>query len=352
MLLSLKLSQFRCFEQLRLELRPGVNALVGANAQGKTSILEAICVLLRLQSPRTSVMGELVRFGQNGFGVAGRWGRDELHVVFQRRRRLQANGVDLAKTRDYLELSGLVVWMGNDDAELITGGGSPRRRYLDFLASQILPGYRSSLLAYERALQARNRLLKEDRLPWPEIDAYGQVLLRHGERLSDGRKWLVEMLNPLATRAQQAISGSKESLRLEYRSGSGQDFALALEEARAADAKRAQTTLGPHRDDLHLLVDERPAAKFASEGQQRTIALALKLAQVDLLHGAKASAPVLLIDDIFGELDPERRHALLAALPANGQKILTTTSTAWLPEHREIDPALFRVENGGVVEMG
>ncbi|MGY8690167.1 MAG: AAA family ATPase, partial [Verrucomicrobiales bacterium] len=139
MLSALKLSQFRCFDSLRLELAPGMTAFIGANAQGKTSILEAVCVLLRLQSPRTSSLNDLIQFEQSGFGLAGTWDGQELRVVneVRRRRKLYHHDNELPRGAEYLEQSGLVVWMGNDDLTLITGSGSRRRRYLDFQASQL-----------------------------------------------------------------------------------------------------------------------------------------------------------------------------------------------------------------------
>ena len=125
MLSLLKLSQFRCFESLRCELGPGTTIFIGANAQGKTSILEAVCVLLRLQSPRTSSPGDLIHFGHTGFGLAGTWEERTLRVVMERRKRrkLYHGQTELLRRRDYLELSGLVVWMGNEDAGLVTGQG-------------------------------------------------------------------------------------------------------------------------------------------------------------------------------------------------------------------------------------
>ncbi len=355
MLRTLKLSHFRCFESLRLEFETGVSAFIGANAQGKTSILEAVCVLLRLQSPRSSSLNDLIKFEQTGFGLAGTWEDHELSLVNEqrRRRKLYHHGEEISKSRDYLALSGLVVWMGNDDLQLVTGGGSGRRRYLDFLASQLQVGYGTTLRAYDHALRSRNQLLKDgQRLDWAAIDAYTKVLVEHGNRLTNDRQTLVERLNPHIHRAQQTISGTNETLTIVHLLGSGEDLAATMDANRERDARRGQTNAGPHRDDLQILINGRPASKFASEGQQRTIALALKLAQIEILRESRGITPVLLIDDVFGELDPSRRQALTKALPEDGQKLITTTSLEWLPDHKDLKPVVYRVENGTVKVTG
>jgi DNA replication and repair protein RecF len=355
MLSALKLSQFRCFDSLRLELAPGMTAFIGANAQGKTSILEAVCVLLRLQSPRTSSLNDLIQFEQSGFGLAGTWDGQELRVVneVRRRRKLYHHDNELPRGAEYLEQSGLVVWMGNDDLTLITGSGSRRRRYLDFQASQLYADYRLALRSYEHALRSRNELLKESLRPhWPHIDAYTAVLLEHGNQLTEQRRALIESLNPHICQAQQAISGTKETLSITYMPGAGEDFAETLETSRERDLRRGMTSAGPHRDDLTILIDGRLASRFASEGQQRTIVLALKLGQMELLRAKHAQAPILLVDDVFGELDPARREALTCAFPVDSQKLITTTSLQWLPEHEGLGLSVFEVSDGAVVRPG
>ena len=352
MLSALKLSQFRCFDSLRLELAPGMTAFIGANAQGKTSILEAVCVLLRLQSPRTSSLNDLIQFEKSGFGLAGTWNGRELRVVneVRRRRRLYHHDNELPRGAEYLEQSGLVVWMGNDDLSLITGRGSRRRRYLDFQASQLYTDYRDALRSYDLALRSRNELLKESVRPhWPHIDAYTTVLLEHGTQLTRQRRMLIEALNPHICEAQQAISGKEETLSVSYVPGAGENFSETLETNRERDLRRGMTNAGPHRDDLAIQIDGRPASRFASEGQQRTIALALKLGQMELLRAQHVQAPILLVDDVFGELDPARREALTRAFPVESQKLITTTSLKWLPDHGDLGLSVAKVADGRVV---
>jgi DNA replication and repair protein RecF len=334
MLSSLRLRNFRCFPTLSCALPAGTSVFIGENAQGKTSILEAVCVLLRLQSPRTSRAAEMVKFGHPEFGIAGTWGDSELkHTLTNGVRELFLDGVATPKTAHYLQASGLVVWMGNGDLELITGSGEPRRRYLDFLGVQLFPEYREALSRYDKALRTRNFLLKRDTTPnWQQIDAYTSILVANGEVLTALRARLVGELQPHAAAAHHAISGKSEQLVLSYHNASGEDFRQSLQQRKEQEAARRVTLVGPHRDDLLLAVDELPAAQYASEGQQRTIALSLKLAQATLLKAQREIAPVLLLDDIFGELDPQRRNALLQALPSDSQRLITTTHLNWMQE--------------------
>lgn len=332
-LTSLRLQDFRCYHSLRCPLTEGVTLFTGDNAQGKTSLLEAVCVLLRLQSPRCQGTRELIRFGAEGFGVAGAFQERELRHTGGESRSLAIDGVPARRPADYLAVSGLVVWMGNGDRELVTGSSEARRRYLDFLGSQIYPEYRSALNSYEKALRGRNLLLKRDAvIPWRQVEAWTAVLAEHGGVLRRLRGELLQWLSPHAAEAHCQISGTGEVLALTDAPGCEGDLTAALAEARPEEERRRVTFLGPHRDDFTVALNGLPAARFASEGQQRTIALALKLAQASVLRGKRGAHPVLLMDDIFGELDPGRRNALLRVLPAESQKLITTTHLHWLDE--------------------
>ncbi len=339
---SLDLNQFRCFESLRVDLPGGIAIFHGNNAEGKTSILEAICILLRLQSPRTAALAECARFPTDSFAIGGRVesGLDDttlLRLQFRESgRKLIVDGEPQKRTNDYLNHSGLVVWMANDDLGLIRGGGEGRRRYLDFMAIQMFAEYRTALKDYEKALRSRNFLLKRDSLPkWPQIDAYTKILHHHGKVITCRRRELVQALDPFASTAQFEISGrSTEDLQLRYQSASGEndDLISELDARRDEEIKKRSTAAGPHRDDLELNLNGRPASKFGSEGQQRTVALALKLAQTQLFIQRRSDPPVMLIDDVFGELDPDRRNYLMATWPKNSQKIITTTNLNWLDD--------------------
>ena len=372
-LAALRAENFRCFDRLACEFGPGTTAFIGDNAQGKTSVLEAVCVLLRLQSPRTTTLTELCRFGQDhGFGLSGdlapaaaslrpptgpESGPDADATVpeppctlkfvwHQGQRRLQAAGQDALGPSRYLARSAVLVWMGNDDLSLIRGPGEGRRRYLDFLGSQAFPAYRPALLAYDKALRSRNRLLKDDQPDARQIAAYTAPLIEHGTTLTQLRHHLVTELKPWAAAAHCEISENPaESLEISYQGSATTDFAAALAASHPEETRRRLTLVGPHRDDVPLVLNNRPAAAFASEGQQRTLALALKLAQARLLHSLHGRPPILLLDDIFGELDPRRRNALLRALPPGSQQLITTTHLEWASSgfHPEY---LYRVHQG------
>jgi DNA replication and repair protein RecF len=180
-----------------------------------------------------------------------------------------------------------------------------------------------------------------------ELAAYDQPLVENGKQLVEIRASLVERLAPFAKDAHSQTSGKDEALNVAYVAGSAADFAEALEGSRVEEARLRQTVVGPHRDDLQISVQGISAQQYASEGQQRTVALALKLAQAQVLAAETGAAPLLLLDDIFGELDPERRNALLAHLPPASQKLVTATTTQWLD--RPVEGRLFHLANKSVL---
>jgi DNA replication and repair protein RecF len=331
MLRDLQLRNFRCFEAIAVEFAPGFNFILGGNGQGKTTLLEAACVLLRLQSQRATTLTPAIRLGQRSFVVAGHADDHFLQFYYSTlRRKVAFDGVEQRDPAEYLQLL-RVVSFANNDLELVRGGAEMRRRYLDFIGSQIDGRYRPALRAYDRALRSRNALLKSPQPRSRELAAYTEPLVRAGQLLGEMRAALVRRLGPAAEASHRAISGGDEALALGYRPGNEADFAAHLGRAEPEDARLHLTTVGPHRDDLQVDIQAMAAAQFASEGQQRTAALALKLAQAQIF-AEETAAPLLLIDDIFGELDQARRNALLAALPNDSQKLVTATSLDWREE--------------------
>jgi DNA replication and repair protein RecF len=329
MLERLKLRDFRCFHALDLAFEPGVTVLVGPNAQGKTSVLEAICILARLQSPRTSVLASAIRHGGAGFLLDGHWAGRHLQFYLGRgRKKVALDSVEQKTGRDYLGVA-RVAWFGNGDVQIVGGGSEHRRRYLDFIGSQLDRTYRARWRTYQTALKSRNALLKSPAPNPAAIRAYDGPLVEAGAALVAARRGLVDRIAPEAAAAQRQIAPDGGELGMVYRPGAGDDFAEALVAARAEEARLRMTLIGPHRDEVALAIDAIPAA-LGSEGQQRTIALALRLAQVAVLGAKSEAQPVLLIDDIFGELDLARRNAFFAALPKNAQRIVTTTHLDWL----------------------
>ena len=345
MLRDLRLRDFRCFPELVFEPAPGLNFLAGPNAHGKTSVLEAVCILLRLQSPRANSLAEAVRFDQPGFGLDGHWGERHMHMKFtDALKHFALDSKPQSRSADYLAVA-RVVWISNDDLQLVRGSGSPRRRYLDFLGAQVVPNYLRQLRVYERALRSRNALLKDNR-PRREIAAFDSSLHEAGGFLLQARAAMCADLRNSARESCRRISGGGEALEMAYLPGSPADFAAALENSRDEEIRLRTTVVGPHRDDIAIRLGGREAVSFASEGQQRSVVLALKLAQAGRLEQSADDPPVYLIDDVFGELDPTRRNNLLKALPPGAQKLITATSLDWLVA--EDEAALFSV-GGGVV---
>ena len=326
----IKLRHFRCFEQCDAEFSPGANFIIGANARGKTSILESVCILLRLQSPRVTTLARVIQHERRGFVTDGYFGSRHLQFYYSReRKKLAIDGVEQSGAREWLQI-GRAIWFGNEDIEIARGAGEQRRRFLDFVGAQWSTGYQATLRAFQHALRSRNHLLKQPALRWREIAAFDTPLIEHGNALTQARRELVHALQPVCTVAHTAISRHAETLAIAYLPGATDDFTSALAAARSEDARLRQTTVGPHRDDLGFGLNGI-SSDDASEGQQRTLVLSLKVGAARLLEQRNGVAPVLLIDDIFGELDTDRRNALLHALPANSQRIMTTTQLNWIP---------------------
>ena len=337
---SLKLRHFRCFDAREVEFVPGLNLIVGPNAHGKTTLLEAACILLRLQSPRITRLAHAIQHERRGFVLDGYIGARHLQFYFSReRKKLALDEVEQKTAREYLTV-GRVVWFANADIEIARGSGEVRRRFLDFIAAQREVAYRRALRDYERALRSRNLLLKSPAPRWREIAAFDEPLLAAGNAVTELRRHLLLELQPEVNAAHAAISGGREVLRMEYQPGAGEDFAATLQKSQKEDARLRQTCTGPHRDDVRFFLNDT-ASDFASEGQQRTLVLALKLGAAHMLERHFAAPPLLLLDDIFGELDLNRRAALLAALPKAAQKIITTTNVDWMPGH--LDSRILRL---------
>jgi len=344
-LTQLKVRHFRCFDTLECEFAPRTNFIIGPNAQGKTSLLEAACVLIRLQTPRGATLTRAIQHGKTGFVLDGYFGERHLQFYFsQQRKKLALDSVEQKSAHEYLETA-KAVWFSNQDIELVQGAADKRRKFLDFVAVQLDRGYRRHLRDYEKALRSRNYLLKTSRPNWREIEAFNQPLIQAGNGLISARALLIEKLIPFALESQRIISGLTETLNLEYQQSVPGDFAVTLAESREEDLRLHQTSKGPHRDDLGFSLNG-VGSEFASEGQQRSMVLSLKLAQARLIESQAGVSPVLFLDDIFGELDVHRRNALLEHLPSDSQKLITTTHLDWLDQRPE--GALFSMNQGTI----
>ena len=335
-LAHLRLRDFRNYSRLDADFSPGFHLLLGDNAQGKTNILEAIYLMATLRSFRGVGGAQMVRHGQKGYFVGGKvvgQGEHDIKMYWSARERsLTLDARPVRKLTDYLGVLRVVVFC-TEDLQLIKGVPRARRRFLDLLLSQTHPTYLPLLQRYTRALRSRNALLKRPAPDPAALESFSRELITGGEEIIRLRRELAPRFSPLARLAYRRISNDAEELRLEYRPSVKKDFAVELAQSRRREGAYRATMVGPHRDDLELLLNDRSAAQFASEGQKRSLAIALKLAQAEYLAGLLGSPPMVLIDDIMGELDLKRRSGFLPLLErahqSRGQVFMTATEENW-----------------------
>jgi DNA replication and repair protein RecF len=353
----LRLRDFRNYARLDVAFTPGFHVLLGNNAQGKTNVLEAIYLMATLRSFRGVGGAQMIRHGQKGYFVGGTAVGQTTHDIkiywSLRERKLSLDSQPVRRLADYLGVLRVVVFC-TEDLQLVKGTGRARRRFLDLLLTQTEPGYLAVLQRYAQALRSRNALLKHYPVDEMALASFSQQLVQLGLDIIRLRQRLIPRLSPLARLAHRRISRDAEELRIEYQPGVRHDFAVELAQSRPREASYRSTVVGPHRDDLQLLLDDRPAAQFGSEGQKRTLAIALKMAQAEYLAGRHGAPPILLIDDVMGELDEERRGGLLPLLErahqASGQVFMTCTEENW---PRELGQRLqrWRVQAGALIPL-
>jgi DNA replication and repair protein RecF len=332
----LRLRDFRNYARLDAEFAPGFHLLLGDNAMGKTNILEAVYLMATLRSFRGVGGSQMIRHGQAAYFVGGGVRASAAHEIkmywSMRERKLTLDGQPVRKLTDYLGVLRVVVFC-TEDLQLIKGTGRARRRFMDLLLSQTYPAYLPLLQRYARALRSRNALLKQRVVDEAAVEGFSRELIRAGDEIGGLRHQLVPRLSPLARLAYRRISSDAEELRVEYRPSVKKDFALELAQGRARERAQRLTLVGPHRDELEFFLNERSAAQFGSEGQKRSLAVALKMAQAEYITGLHGAPPVLLIDDVMGELDLKRRSGLLPLLErshhAQGQVFMTCTEESW-----------------------
>lgn len=335
-LAHLRLRDFRNYARLDADFGPGFHLLVGDNAQGKTNVLEAVYLLATLRSFRGVGGTQMIRHGQTGYLVGGTLigqGRHELRLYWSpAERRLSLDGQPVRRLADYYGVLRAVVFC-SEDLQLVKGPAARRRRFLDLLLAQTQAAYLSLLQRYARALRSRNALLKQRPVDEAALDSFSGEVVRAGTEIMNRRRELAPRLSPLVRDAYRRLAPEAEDLRVEYLPCVKQDFALELVQSRERERAYRTTVVGPHRDDLRLVLDDQMAAAFASEGQKRTLAIALKMAQAEYVTGLHGTPPILLIDDVMGELDRHRRSGLLPLLErahhASGQVFMTCTEENW-----------------------
>ena len=351
-LAHLRLRDFRNYARLDADFAPGFHLLLGENAQGKTNVLEAIYLMATLRSFRGGGGAQMIRHGQRGYFVGGNvvaQGAHEIKMFWSAsERKLALDGQPVKKLTDYLGVLRTVVFC-TEDLQLVKGAARARRRFLDLLLAQTQPGYLPVLQRYMRAVRARNALLRQRAIDEAALDSFSQELVKLGNEIIHARRELTPKFSPLARLAYRRISNDAEELRIEYQPSVKKDFAVELAQSRSRERSYRSTLVGPHRDDLQLLLDGKSAAQFGSEGQKRTLAITLKMAQAEFLTGIRGSPPILLIDDVMGELDVKRRSGFLPLLEqarkTSGQVFMTATDENW-PRELGQDLQKWEVVNG------
>lgn len=351
-LAHLRIRDFRNYARLDADFGPGFHLLLGDNAQGKTNILEAIYLVATLRSFRGVGGAQMVRHGQKGYFVGSKivsQGQHETRMYWSAQERsLVLDSRPVRKLTDYLGVLRTVVFC-TEDLLLVKGPGRGRRRFLDLLLSQTTPGYLPLLQRYTQALRSRNALLKQTFLDPTALESFSRELVAAGNEIIRLRRELVPRVSPLARAAYAGIARQAEELRLDYAPSVKGDFAVELAQSQSRERTYRSTVVGPHRDEVRLTLGERSAAQFGSEGQKRTLAIALKMAQAEYLTELHGTPPVLLIDDIMGELDLKRRSGLLPLLQrthqSRGQIFMTATEENW-PEELGRDVQRWNVKAG------
>jgi DNA replication and repair protein RecF len=351
------LTDFRNYESADLALAPGLTVVVGDNGEGKTNLLEAVGYLASLSSFRGAPDDALVRQGAERAFVRAEAERDgralliEAEIVVDGRNRVQVNRQTLRRSRDLLGALRASAF-SPDDLVLVKGGPAERRRYLDDALVALHPRNDQLRADVDRILRQRNALLKSaggrlDADAAFTLDVWDARFAEAGEALASARRELVERLRPLLRDAYDQLARMPAEIGVSYASAwQDEGLAAALVASRRDDVRRALSLVGPHRDDLSLTLGGRPSRTHASQGEQRSLALALRLAAHSLVTDLTGSAPVLLLDDVFSELDPGRSAALLRLLPA-GQALLTTAGH--VPDEARVE-RLLRIEGGKVME--
>lgn len=367
-LTHLNLRHFRNYSDLKLALNPRINVFVGDNAQGKTNIIEAIYFLSENHSFRTSTIADLVKWGSNAAYIETECIRDDLKDAVT----VEISAVEKQFYRNGKKCRGIsdltTVLFAPEALQLTKEGPGVRREFLDHLLGQLIPLYRPLLRKYQQALIQHNRLLQNDELSWQAIvaqmDGWKTQLIEYGAELTALRADGIREINELLPAAYAAIAGCGGAAQIRYQPREGADEAKAGKAAlipclarafreRADDEQRRRTTLvGPHRDDFTTHIGDKDVRHFASQGEHRSVVLALKRCEILLLQEVLRHAPILLLDDVASELDPERNTSFFNhLLEMPGQVFISAVSrnNVVLPQTKE--SCWFSVSQGRIQSL-
>lgn len=344
---------FRCLQKVDIALSPVFNVIRGQNAQGKTSLLEAILFATTSKSHRTTNDSELVDHDGDAFQIHLDAQRSDRTIqldanYYKGVKRYKVNGVAQSRVSDILGKIN-TVFFSPEDITLVKGSASLRRKFLDMELSQLHAPYLNGLQQYRQILRQRNELLRHHTPDPTLLEIWEAQLVEHGTLLIEKRSRFIEQLTPLAVAAYHRIAGDEE-LTLAYNGdvNDPNEFADILRDARQTDIRRRVTTRGPHRDDIDFHIDGQPARSMASQGQQKSAALALKLAELEWVRERIGEYPILMLDEVLAELDPSRSAHLFDAIDTQVQCIITTTQPDLVQQLGDRPIAEFNIESGAV----
>lgn len=342
---TIHLREFRNYQDQQVDFLAPKTILVGNNAQGKSNLLEAVELLATLRSHRMARDRDLVRegelLGQITATLERQTGFSDLSITLRRngRRTVGLNSEFLRRQLDFLGVLNAVQF-SSLDLELVRGGPEQRRAWIDTLLIQLEPVYAYILQQYNQVLRQRNAFLKtvgqaSQLQKESELAVWNAQLVATGLRVARRRSRAIERLAPIASAWHASISGSREILQVKYApnvpleqnypEGMQQAFLEKIEQRTVAEQHQGTTLVGPHRDEIELTINQTPARQYGSQGQQRTLVLALKLAELKLIEEVVGEPPLLLLDDVLAELDPSRQNQLLDAIQDRFQTLITTT---------------------------
>ena len=348
---SLELKNFRNYNELHLSLDKGTNLLYGDNAQGKTNILESIYYCATTKSHRGSKDREIINFENEESHIKVKIIKKDIPYVIDihlKKNHPKGIAINSVPIRKASELFGLlnVVCFSPEDLNIIKAGPAERRRFIDLELCQLEPLYVHSLINYNKTLIQKNRLLKETYLhkDYEEVlDIYDEQLKKFGAEISEFRKKFIDELNGIIKDIHFNISGEKENLILKYEKNEFRDL-------RKEELKQKTSLSGPHRDDMAFFINEIDVRTFGSQGQQRTAALSLKLAEIELVKMKKGDYPVLLLDDVLSELDSGRQNKLLRVIN-DIQTVITCTGVEEFINNNFRAAKTMYVKDGSVTVM-
>lgn len=353
---SLELKNFRNYESLSLKFDKGTNILYGDNAQGKTNILEAIYLCGTTKSHRGSKDREVIRFEEDESHIRmflnknGVRHKIDMHLKKNKPKGVAIDGLPIRRAS---ELFGLVnlVFFSPEDLNIIKNGPQERRKFIDSELCQLNKLYLMQLMNYNKVVIQRNRLLKE--IPFSEslestLDVWDEQMVSYGSRLIEEREKFVSQINEILREIHGNLTGEKEKIRLIYEPNvKKEDFTKQLQQYRKRDLKFRLSSVGPHRDDLCVKVNNIDIRRFGSQGQQRSAALSLKLSEIYLVQNIIKDTPVLLLDDVLSELDSSRQNYLLKSI-GSIQTFITCTGMDEFIQNQFPINKVFQVINGTV----